>query len=94
MTKLRVAHSIKDEEFTSQKQTSKRLTVGSLWISALSVATAISALGMSQVACAELTWGDEESYQQESNYQQDRSIDSFMAAAIAADRGDVGALYN
>ena len=68
MTKLRVAHSIKDEEFTSQKQTSKRLTVGSLWISALSVATAISALGMSQVACAELTWGDEESYQQESNY--------------------------
>ncbi|WP_286708410.1 lytic transglycosylase domain-containing protein [Psychrobacter sp. UBA2514] len=94
MTKLRVAHSIKDEEFTSQKQTSKRLTVGSLWISALSVATAISALGMSQVACAELTWGDEESYQQESNYQQDRSTDSFMAAAIAADRGDVGALYN
>ncbi|MEO1849337.1 MAG: lytic transglycosylase domain-containing protein, partial [Psychrobacter sp.] len=94
MTKLRVAHSIKNEEFTSQKQTSKRLTVGSLWISALSVATAISALGMSQVACAELTWGDEESYQQESNYQQDRSIDSFMAAAIAADRGDVGALYN
>ncbi|GLR29355.1 soluble lytic murein transglycosylase [Psychrobacter pacificensis] len=98
MTKLRVAHSIKDEEFTSQKQTSKRLTVGSLWISALSVATAISALGMSQVACAELTWGDEESYQQEGNYQQnyqqDRSIDSFMAAAIAADRGDVGALYN
>ncbi|WP_413787028.1 transglycosylase SLT domain-containing protein [Psychrobacter sp. NG27] len=63
-------------------------------MSALSVATAVSALGISQVACAELTWGDDESYQQESNYQQDSSIDSFMGAAIAADRGDVSALYN
>lgn len=98
MTKLRVAHSIKDEESTSQKQMSKRLTVGTLRMSALSVATAVSALGVSQVACAELTWGDNESYQQESNYQQnyqqDTSIDSFMGAAIAADRGDVSALYN
>ncbi|MEZ7501852.1 transglycosylase SLT domain-containing protein [Psychrobacter sp. Arc29] len=98
MTKLRVAHSIKDEESISQKHASKRITVGTLRLSALSVATAVSALGVSQVACAELTWGDEESYQQESNYQQDyqqdSSIDSFMAAAIAADRGDVSALYN
>ena len=98
MTKLRVAHSIKDEESTSQKQMSKRLTVGTLRMSALSVATAVSALGVSQVACAELTWGDNESYQQESNYQQnyqqDTSIDSFIGAAIAADRGDVSALYN
>jgi len=94
MTKLRVAHSIKDEESTSQKQMSKRLTVGTLRMSALSVATAVSALGVSQVACAELTWGDNESYQQESNYQQDTSIDSFMGAAIAADRGDVSELYN
>ncbi|PYE39084.1 lytic transglycosylase domain-containing protein [Psychrobacter fozii] len=93
MTKLRVAHSIKDEESISQKHASKRITVGTLRMSALSVATAVSALGVSQVACAELTWGDEESYQQESNYQQDSSIDSFMAAAIAADRGDVSALY-
>jgi len=98
MTKLRVAHSIKDEESTSQKQMSKRLTAGTLRMSALSVATAVSALGVSQVACAELTWGDNESYQQESNYQQnyqqDTSIDSFMGAAIAADRGDVSELYN
>ena len=94
MTKLRVAHSIKDEESVSQKRASKRIAAGTLRMSAFSVATAVSALGMSQVACAELTWGDEESYQQESNYQQDSSIDSFTAAAIAADRGDVGALYN
>ena len=94
MTKLRVAHSIKDEESISQKHASKRITVGTLRMSALSVATAVSALGVSQVACAELTWGDEESYKQENNYQQDNSIDSFMAAAIAADRGDVSALYN
>ena len=61
MTKLRVAHSIKDEESISQKHASKRITVGTLRLSALSVATAVSALGVSQVACAELTWGDEES---------------------------------
>jgi len=98
MTKLRIAHSIKDDESISQKHASKRITAGTLRMSALSVATAVSALGVSQVACAELTWGDEESYQQESNYQQgyqqDSSIDSFMSAAIAADRGDVSALYN
>ena len=99
MTKLRVANSINDEASTHQKHTSK-LTVATLRLSALSVATAVSALGMSQVACAELTWGDEESYQQDSSYQsensyqQDRSVDSFTAAAIAADRGDVSALYN
>ena len=97
MTKLRVANSINDEASTHQKHTSK-LTVATLRLSALSVATAVSALGMTQVACAELTWGDEESYQQESryqqDYQQDRSVDSFTAAAVAADRGDVSALYN
>ncbi|MBH0006362.1 lytic transglycosylase domain-containing protein [Psychrobacter sp. SWN149] len=94
MTKLRVTRNIKDEASISQKHASKRITVGTLRMSALSVATAVSALGISQVACAELTWGDDESYQQESNYQQDSSIDSFMGAAIAADRGDVSALYN
>ncbi|MBF2720238.1 lytic transglycosylase domain-containing protein [Psychrobacter sp. NG254] len=94
MTKLRVTRNIKDEASISQKHASKRITVGKLRMSALSVATAVSALGISQVACAELTWGDDESYQQESNYQQDSSIDSFMGAAIAADRGDVSALYN
>ena len=94
MTKLRVAHSIKDEGSTNQKHVSKRLTASTLRMSALSVATAVSALGISQVACAELTWGDNESYQPETNYQQDSSVDSFTAAAIAADRGDVSALYN
>ncbi len=58
----------------------------SLRIGALSVATAMGALGLSQVACAEpVSYG---------TYQQDSSIDSFTAAAIAADRGDVSALYN
>ena len=65
----------------------------------------MSTLGLSQVACAELTWGDEEtyqpetsyqseSYQQNTGYQQDNGASSFTAAAIAADRGDVNALYN
>jgi soluble lytic murein transglycosylase len=93
MTELRVAHSIKDRELASQKHGSERSRAGRLRVSALSLATAASALGLSQVACAELSWGDSESYQQENNYQQDSSIDSFMSAASAADRGDVSALY-
>ena len=105
MTKLRVAYGIKDREITNQKDYSKRLNVSTLRFSALSLATAMSTLGLSQVACAELTWGDEEtyqpetsyqseSYQQNTGYQQDNGASSFTAAAIAADRGDVNALYN
>ena len=105
MTKLRVAYGIKDREITNQKDCSKRLNVSTLRFSALSLATAMSTLGLSQVACAELTWGDEEtyqpetsyqseSYQQNTGYQQDNGASSFTAAAIAADRGDVNALYN
>ncbi|WP_201509098.1 lytic transglycosylase domain-containing protein [Psychrobacter alimentarius] len=104
MTKLHVAYGIKDREFTHQKDRSKRLNVSTLRFSALSLATAMSTLGLSQVACAELTWGDEEtyqpetsyqseSYQQNTGYQQDNGVSSFTAAAIAADRGDVNALY-
>ncbi|MGO1375430.1 MAG: transglycosylase SLT domain-containing protein [Psychrobacter sp.] len=94
MTKLRVAHSTKDRELTSQKPTSKYFKAGRLRrVSVLSLATAASALGLSQVACAELTWGDNERYQQENNYQPNSGADSFTAAAIAAERGDVSALY-
>ncbi|WP_407074406.1 transglycosylase SLT domain-containing protein [Psychrobacter sp. CAL346-MNA-CIBAN-0220] len=64
-----------------------RLDVGSLRVGALSLATAMSALGLSQVACAQPA-------PYSSSYQQDSSIDSFNAAAQAADRGDVSALYN
>lgn len=87
----------------SQVLLSERLSAGSLRVGALSLATAMSALGLSQVACAELTWGDNESirqdtsYQQGSSYQQGNkssSVDYFTAAAQAADRGDVSALYN
>ncbi len=63
------------------------LNTGSLRISALSVATLMSVLGLSQVACAE-------SAPYGSSYQQDNSIDSFNAAAQAAERGDVSALFN
>ena len=94
MTKLRVTRNIKDEASANQTYSSERSRASKLRMSALSLATAVSALGISQVACAELKWGEDESYQQESNYQQDSSIDSFMGAASAADRGDVSALYN
>ncbi|WP_371747943.1 transglycosylase SLT domain-containing protein [Psychrobacter sp. M13] len=59
----------------------------------------MSALGLSQVACAELTWGDNESYQGETGYQsgnsynQDSSVSAFNAAAQAENRGDTSALY-
>ena len=124
MTKPQVApdmfdkHSRQDDmQKNSKKMTLKR--------SALSVATAVAALGVSQMACAELTWGESGSYQQEGNfpveqyqpdgyqsnssqtnsfsqnnsqksnaYQADSGAGSFTAAAIAAERGDVNALYN
>lgn len=116
MTKLRVAHGIKDRASINQTDLSKRLNVSTLRFSALSLATAVGTLGLSQAACAELTWSDNESYQQESypsensyqsensypsesyqqntGYQQDNGVSSFTAAAIAADRGDVNALYD
>lgn len=100
MTKPQVAHSIKDRESIKQNEDAKRMKARTLRVSALSLATAMSALGLSQVACAELTWGEEDSYQQEGSYQQnsgyqsDNGVSSFTAAAIAAERGDVSALYN
>lgn len=77
----------------------KGFNASTLKMSALSLATAISALGLSQVACAELTWGDNESYQGEASYQsgngynQDSSVSAFNGAAQAENRGDVNALY-
>ncbi|TXD96621.1 lytic transglycosylase domain-containing protein [Psychrobacter frigidicola] len=57
----------------------------SLRVGAFSVVAAMSALGVSQVACAQpAPYG---------GYQQDSSINSFNAAAQAASRGDVNALY-
>ncbi len=73
---------------------SKRSNNSTLKISALSLATAMSALGLSQVACAELTWGDNEKFEQQGSYSQDSGIGSFNAAAQAESRGDVNALYN
>ncbi len=61
MTKLRVAHGIKDRKSPNQNDRSKRIKTRTLRVSALSLATAVSALGLSQVACAELTWGEDES---------------------------------
>lgn len=111
MTKSRVARSMrqkdnikygdgmKEQASSNQYDDSNRMRARTLRVSALSLATAVGTLGMSQVACADLTWGDTESYQQESysqqstGYQPDTSVNSFTAAAIAADRGDVNALY-
>jgi soluble lytic murein transglycosylase len=95
MTKQHAAHNL-----SNNNAIPKRFNIGKLKISALSLATAMSMLGLSQVACAELTWGDNESYQQDTNYQpqtsysQDSSVSSFNAAAQAENRGDVSALYN
>ncbi len=60
----------------------------SLRIGALSLVTAMSAAGLSQVACAQPTtsYGN--------SYQQDNSVDYFTLAAQAADRRDVNALFN
>ena len=94
MTNVRVARGVSHKQAARETHCSTLSTTSPLRLSALSLATAIGALGLSQVACAELTWGDDDSYQQESNYQQDSSADSFTAAAQAADRGDTSALYN
>lgn len=94
MTNVRVAHGVSRNEAARETDCSTLRTTSPLRLSALSLATAIGALGLSQVACAELTWGDDNSYQQEGNYQQDSSASSFTAAAQAAERGDTSALYN
>ncbi len=65
---------------------------GSMRIHALSIAVAMSTLGLSQVACAELTWGDDSTYQSKTGNSQNSGIDYFMSAAQAANRGDVSAL--
>ncbi len=60
------------------------LQTRSLRVGALSVATTMGALGLAQVACAQpVSYG-----------MQDSSVDYFSAAAQAADRGDVSALFN
>lgn len=100
MTKLRVAHGIKDKKPANSNSYIKRGKIRPLRVNALSLAMIVSALGLSQAACAELTWGEEETYQQEGGYptnnsdQVDSEVSSFTAAAIAADRGDINALYN
>ncbi len=82
----------KSDTFT--KRFDKRVNASTLRMSALSLATAMSALGLSQVACAELTWGDSESYQSGSSYNQESGVITFNAAAQAEDRGDTSALYS
>ncbi len=82
----------KSDTFT--KRFDKRVNASTLRMSALSLATAMSALGLSQVACAELTWGDSESYQSGSSYNQESGVSTFNAAAQAEDRGDTSALYS
>lgn len=93
MIKPHVATRIHDEsakkhlDSREPRPTRKRRNTVALRVSTLSLATAMSALGLSQVACAEpAPYVD--------NYQQDTSVNSFTAAAIAADRGDISALYN
>lgn len=112
MTKLRVAHHstapIKTKPYSSSKRL-KRVNITRWRVSALSVATAMGALGLSQVACAELTWGEGESLEQSAtsystnsyqaegyqsgSFQSSSDIDLFNAAAQAENRGDVSALY-
>ena len=104
MTKLRVTHNSKEKTTTKHTlnlQLLKSVKNSKLRVSALSLATAIGALGVSQVACAELTWGDGESFEQEgsyysgNSYQQGSSgVDYFNAAAQAENRGDISALFN
>ncbi len=60
----------------------------SLRLSSVGVISTLGSLGIAQVACAEPV-----SYQA-SSYQNDTSINYFMAAAEAANRQDTGALYN
>ena len=120
MTKPQVAQGIKDKNAKRQNITPDRLKKTALKTSVLGLATAMGVMGLSQVACAELTWGSDSSYPQEgkyqpesyqpqsyqpdnyqpqsapsnSSYQADNGVGSFTAAAIAAERGDVNALYN
>ncbi|WP_413519315.1 transglycosylase SLT domain-containing protein [Psychrobacter glacincola] len=128
MTKPQVAPDMLVKQ-TRQDEMYKRSKKMIFKRSALSVATAVGVLGLSQAAFAELTWGESGSYQQEGNfpveqyqpagyqpnsqsnssqtnsfsqnnsqqndaYQVDSGAGSFTAAAIAAERGDVNALYN
>ncbi len=101
MTKLRIAYNSKEQTNIKHNQSlklSKHVNKRKLRVSAISLATAMSALGLSQVACAELTWGEGESYQEENSYQQggfqaDSGVGSFNAAAQAENRGDTSALY-
>ena len=101
MTKLRIAYNSKEQTNIKHNQSlklSKHVNNRKLRVSAISLATAMSALGLSQVACAELTWGEGESYQEENSYQQggfqaDSGVGSFNAAAQAENRGDTSALY-
>ncbi len=100
MTKPNLVRFINKARFSRLPAISKPLKVRPLRLSVMSLATAMSALGLSQVACADLTWGDgsstqqSDSYQQYNGYQQDNSIDYFKAAAQAENRGDISALYN
>ncbi|MBO1530899.1 lytic transglycosylase domain-containing protein [Psychrobacter sp. F1192] len=92
MTKPNLVRLINKNKFIRSPKKSQSLNIRPLRLSVMSLATAVGALGLSQVACADLTWGDN-STQQSSGYQ-DSSINHFNAAAIAADRGDVSALFN
>ena len=70
----------------SKPLSTARVQARTLRLSAFSVAAAMSALGLSQVACAEPA-------PYSSSYSQDTSVNSFTAAAQAASRGDINALY-
>ena len=128
MKKPQVAPDMIDKNIY-QNNTHKSSKTMTLKKSALSLAAAVGALGFSQVACAELTWGEsgsseqqgkyqveryqpdgyqpnsqqntsqqstfqQSTFQQNNAYQPDNGVGSFTAAAIAAERGDVNALYN
>ncbi|MEC5209404.1 soluble lytic murein transglycosylase [Psychrobacter sp. PL15] len=100
MTKHRVAKPIHDNTNDNlvvpngqTSHNSSRFNIGSLRVGTLSLATAMSALVLSQVACADPAPYDPALYVG-SYDQQDSSINSFSAAAQAANRGDISALYN
>ncbi len=90
MTKLRIASLMSNKDVANHSAKSKRST---LQMSIVSAIAAMSAL-LSQVACADLTWGEGDSYQQTSSYQQDINVDAFNEAARAADSDDISALFN
>ena len=128
MKKPQVAPDMIDKNIY-QNDTHKSSKTMTLKKRALSLAAAVGALGFSQVACAELTWGEsgsseqqgkyqveryqpdgyqpnsqqntsqqstfqQSTFQQNNAYQPDNGVGSFTAAAIAAERGDVNALYD